>query len=375
MKVKSGKIKEERMATDSATSSKIPRTVPKRRISRRQSLRYQRLFGKTVALILLTFGALLVMLPLVWMLSTSLKARENATEFPPRWIPHENVKVFYDGRNRFMYEIPVNGEMRQLAMVKKQPEGMAIFVNPDDPSEEYLLKLDTGERMANVVIHWENYPNALTSQPFYKYTLNTIIIVGSTTVGILLSNTLVAYGFSRFRARWLDVLFLLLLSTIMLPPQVTLIPQFIFFNKLGWYDTYLPLIVPNFFANAWNVFLLRQFFMSVPLEMDEAARIDGASPLQVLLYVLVPQSWPALATIAIFHFLWTWNDFYWPLIYLQSQDKWTLALGLQSFNALYSQQIAHMMAAAFVTMLPCLIIFFVAQRLFIQGVVITGVKG
>jgi multiple sugar transport system permease protein len=362
------------MTTKSLNSTDTP-TISARRISRRQSLKFQRLIGKTVSLILLTFGALLVMLPLVWMFSTSLKARENATEFPPRWIPQENVKVLFDGRNRFMYEIPVNGEIRQMAMVKKQPGGMAIFVDPENPSEELILSLEDGEQISQVNIRWDNYPNALTSVPFPKYTINTIVIVGTTTIGVLLSTTLVAYGFSRFRARWLDVLFLLLLSTIMLPPQVTLIPQFVFFQKLGWYDTYLPLIVPAFFANAWNVFLLRQFFMSVPLEMDEAARIDGASPLQVLLYVLVPQSWPALATIAIFHFLWTWNDFYWPLIYLQSQEKWTLALGLQSFRALYTQEIAHMMAATTVTMLPCLIIFFVAQRLFIQGVVVTGIKG
>jgi len=356
------------------SSPQVTQTSPKR-ISRWQSLKFQRLFGKIVALILLSFGATLVMLPLIWMLSTSLKARENATEFPPKWIPSESLKVEYDGRNRFLYEIPVNGEMRQLAMLKKAPEGMAIFFNPDNPKEQYTLKLEDGERMYEVAIHWENYPIGLTMVPFSKYTLNTLLIVGTTTIGMLISCTLVAYGFSRFRARWLDLLFLILLSTIMLPPQVTLIPQFVFFQRLGWYDTFFPLIVPAFFANAWDVFLLRQFFMSVPIEMDEAARIDGANALQVLLYVLVPQSWPALATISIFHFLWAWNDFFYPLIYIQSQEKWTLALGLQSFNGLYSQQISYMMAAAFVTMLPCLLIFFVAQRLFIQGVVVTGLKG
>lgn len=363
------------MATDSISTSQATQAATQQRISRRQSLKFQRITGKIIALTFLTFGSILVMLPLVWMLSTSLKARENATEFPPKWIPQESIKVEYDGRNRFMYEIPVDGEMRQLAMLKKQPEGMAIFFNPDNPEEQYTLKLDTGERMYRVAIHWENYPTGLTMVPFSKYVWNTIIIVSTTTIGMLISCTLVAYGFSRFRARWLDALFLILLSTIMLPPQVTLIPQFVFFQRLGWYDTFLPLIVPAFFANAWDVFLLRQFFMSVPLEMDEAARIDGANALQVLLYVLIPQSWPALATIAIFHFLWAWNDFFYPLIYIQSQDKWTLALGLQSFNGLYSQQISYMMAAATVTMLPCLIIFFVAQRLFIQGIVVTGIKG
>jgi multiple sugar transport system permease protein len=363
------------MTSDTITTTKATPTSSQVKYSRRRGLKFQRFFGKLIALVFLTLGAFLVMIPLVWMLSTSLKARENATEFPPKWIPQESVKVEYEGRNRFMYEIPVDGELRQLGLLKKAPEGMGIFFNPNNPEEQYTLKIDDGKRMYQVAIHWENYPIGLTMVPFSKYTLNTLIIVGTTTLGMIVSCTLVAYGFSRFRARWLDILFLILLSTIMLPPQVTLIPQFVFFQKLGWYDTFLPLIVPAFFANAWDVFLLRQFFMSVPLEMDEAARIDGANTLQVLLYVLVPQSWPALATVSIFHFLWAWNDFFWPLIYIQSKDKWTLALGLQSFHGLYSQQISYMMAAATVTMLPCLIIFFVAQRLFIQGIVVTGIKG
>lgn len=361
------------MATDSMTAPKEIAAQP--RFSRRQSIKLQRFVGKTLALVFLTFGSLVVMLPLVWMLSTSLKARENATEFPPRWIPQENIKVLYEGRNYFMYEIPVEGEMRELMMFKKQPGNMAIFMNPDNPEEQYLLPLADGKKMSKTVIHWDNYPKALTMVPFSRYIWNTLIIVLTTTIGVVISNTLVAYGFSRFRARWLDFLFLILLSTIMLPAQVTLIPQFVLFSKMGWYNTFLPLIVPAFFANAWNVFLMRQFFMSVPLEMDEAARIDGANPLQVLLFVLIPQSWPALATISIFHFLWAWNDFFYPLIYLQTQDKWTVALGLQSFQGLYSQQISYMMAAATVTMLPCLILFFVAQKLFIQGVVVSGVKG
>jgi ABC-type glycerol-3-phosphate transport system permease component len=265
--------------------------------------------------------------------------------------------------------------MRRLGMLKKQPGGMAIFFNPDNPEEQYTLKLADGKRAMQTIIHWENYPIGLTMVPFARYLWNTLIIVITTTIGVLLSCTLVAYGFSRFRAKYINILFLVLLSTIMLPSQVTLIPTFVLFNKIGWYDTYLPLIVPAFFANAWDVFLLRQFFMTVPLEMDEAARIDGANPLQVLLYILVPQCWPAIATVSIFHFLWAWNDFFGPLIYIQSQEKWTLALGLQSFSALYSQQITYLMAASTVTMLPCLILFFVAQKLFIQGVVLSGVKG
>ncbi len=343
--------------------------------SRTRGIKFQRTLGNTITVILLTLGSVLILLPLVWMITTSLKAESVATEFPPKWIPQEPVMINYGGRDLFMYNIPVNGVTRQLAMLKKAPNNMAIFFNPDKPDEQYTLPLASGTRMYKVAIHWENYPKGLTVVPFMKYLQNTLVIVISTTIGVIISCTLVAYGFSRFRARWLDAFFLILLSTIMLPAQVTLIPTFVLFSKLGWYDTYLPLIVPAFFANAWDVFLLRQFFMTVPIEMDEAARIDGANPFQILLYVLIPQAWPALATVSIFHFLWAWNDFFGPLIYIQTQSKWTIALGLQSFSALYSRQITQMMAASTVTMLPCLIIFFVAQRLFIQGVVVSGVKG
>ncbi len=360
------------MATDTIT---LPSQTSKSLHIGRKGIRFQRAFGKTLAFILLTLGSIAILLPLVWMLTTSLKARENATEFPPTWIPQESIKFNYNGRNYFVYDIPVEGETKRLGLLKKQPGGMGIFFELDNPDIQYSLKIEDGKRAKETIIHWENYKIGLTIVPFARYIWNTIIIVVTTTIGVLLSCTLVAYGFSRFRAKGINILFLLLLSTIMLPAQVTLIPTFVLFQKIGWYDTFLPLIVPSFFANAWDVFLLRQFFMTVPIEMDEAARIDGANPLQILLYILIPQCWPALATVSIFHFLWAWNDFFGPLIYIQSKEKWTIALGLQSFSGLYSQQITYLMAASTVTMLPCLILFFVAQKLFIQGVVISGVKG
>jgi ABC-type glycerol-3-phosphate transport system permease component len=217
----------------------------------------------------------------------------------------------------------------------------------------------------------------LTARPFDRYAINSLMFVGFSTIGTVVSCTLVAYGFARFRAKGLGVLFLLLLSTIMLPGQVTLIPQFVLFSKIGWYDTLYPLIVPAFFANAWNVFLLRQYFMTLPLELDDAARIDGCGPMGILWYVILPQSIPALATVAIFHSLWAWNDFYYPLIYLQSDDNYTVSLGLQLFNSAYGggKDMTGMMAASTVVLLPSILIFFFAQRLFIQGVVISGIKG
>jgi len=237
-----------------------------------------------------------------------------------------------------------------------------------------LTVLD-GRRVSDIRFHWENYPEALTAAPFDKYLVNSLLFVGISTVGTVVSCTLVAFGFARFRAKGLGILFLLLLSTIMLPGQVTLIPTFILFKMLNWYDTLLPLIVPSFFANAWDVFLLRQYFLTVPLELDDAAKIDGCGPMGILWYIILPQAAPAVATVSIFHSLWAWNEFFLPLIYLQSPDKWTVSLGLQSFNALYSNNLNMLMAASTVALLPPVLVFFFAQRLFIQGVVISGIKG
>ncbi len=338
------------------------------------SIKRQNLIVRSLALIVLSVGVTLVLLPLIWMLSTSLKSPRATTQMPPQWIPRDPVTVEIEGRDRYIYAIPVDGEIRHLALFQKKG-GIGIFVNPDNPDEQYELPVQSGERISTPRIHWENYVEAMTTVPFSRYLLNSFKVVFFGTIGTLISNTLVAYGFARFRAKGLNALFLLLLSTMMLPPQVTLIPAFVLFQKMGWYDTLLPLIVPTFFANAWDAFLLRQYFMSIPLDLDDAARIDGCGPLGILWHVILPQSKPALATVTIFHILWAWNDFFYPLIYLKSRDNWTVALGLQSFNALYSNPLHLLMAASTVVMLPSILIFFFAQRLFIQGVVITGIKG
>jgi ABC-type glycerol-3-phosphate transport system permease component len=191
---------------------------------------------------------------------------------------------------------------------------------------------------------------------------------------MLFSCSLVAYGFARFRAPALDILFLLLLSTLMLPPQVTLIPMYVLFQKIGWVNTFLPLIIPQIFANAYDVFFLRQFFMTIPLEMDEAARLDGASSLQILWHIILPQARPALIAIGVFHFLYAWNDFYQPLIFLQSPEKWTLAVGIQTLSGIYTKNTHLIMAATMLMVLPPLILYFLSQRVFKQGVVFTGIK-
>jgi multiple sugar transport system permease protein len=337
-------------------------------------IRAQARTTQVIATIILCIGMLVVMTPLVWMLVSAVKSKEAVNTNPPQWIPIEQIKVDANGQSAFLYDIEAGGRMRRLALIAKEG-AIGTFVNPEDPTEQYQLPVASGARATRIHFHWENYRLAVTEVPFGRYLTNTLIIVTLGTIGTVVSCILVAYGFARFRGRGMNILFLILLSTVMLPPQVTLIPAFILFKKIGWYDTFLPLIVPAFFANAWDVFLLRQFFMTLPTELDDAARIDGAGPFGILWHVIIPQSYPVIATVTIFSILYAWNDFYAPLIYLQSQDHWTIALGLQSFNAIYSRQGHLLMAASTLMLIPPVLLFFFAQKLFIQGVVVSGIKG
>jgi len=338
-------------------------------------LRARDLFIKAFTTLILAAGAVIILIPLLYMVSSSLKDTTQLREYPPRMIPAAPTTVEIDGKDEPLYRVTTEGEEREMALIKNRPEGKGLFVDPANPEEVYELVIKEQVPVRHLEIHWENYPEALTAVPFGKYTLNTCIITFVSMAGVLISCSLVAYGFSRFRAPGLNTLFMVLLSTMMLPPQVKLIPLYVFFQKLGWVDTFLPLIVPSFFANAWDVFLLRQFFMAVPLEMDDAARIDGANSLQIFWYIMLPQARPALVALAIFHFLWSWNSFYEPLIYLHSQENWTVAIGLQLFNALYSFNTHLIMAASVVMVLPSILLFFFCQRIFTQGVVISGIKG
>jgi multiple sugar transport system permease protein len=352
-------------------------------------MRLRSILGRTTAMLALAVGAVVILIPLLFMVSTSLKDKNQLRAVPPPLIPWEHTTAEVNGQPEPLYQVtlPAAGTAgavpgaeapaaQQMALIKKQPGGMGLFVDPSDPTAAPVsLKIADQAPVRHIELHWENYREAVTAVPFPRYFLNTLIVTFVGMAGMLISCSLVAFGFSRFRARWLDVLFIVLLSTIMLPRQVTLLPVYVLFQRLGWVDTLLPLIVPAFFANPYDVFLLRQFFMTIPLEMDEAAKIDGANPLRVLWSVLLPQSKPALLTVAIFHFLWAWNDFYEPLIFLHSRDNWTMAVGLQTFNALYSVNTHLIMAASVLMILPPVLIFFFAQRVFMQGVVVSGVKG
>ncbi|MEZ4515137.1 MAG: carbohydrate ABC transporter permease [Chloroflexota bacterium] len=340
------------------------------------TIRGRRTILKLLTTLVLAFGAFVIMVPLLFMISTSLKDRNQLRASPPPLIPWESQTAVLDNKDEPLYEVVVNGRSQTLALVKNRPGGKGLFVDPANPNGEPVeLVIAEQTPLRHVELHPENYIEALTSVPFDRYLFNTLTVTFVGMFGMLLSSSLVAYGFSRFRAPGLNILFLILLSTIMLPSQVRLIPVYILFQKLGWIDTLLPLIVPLFFANAYDVFLLRQFFMTIPLALDEAAKIDGANPLQVFIHVILPQARPALVAVGIFHFLYAWNDFYEPLIFLHNRENWTVAVGLQTFDALYSVNTHLIMAASVVMIIPPILIFFFSQKIFTQGVVISGIKG
>jgi len=221
---------------------------------------------------------------------------------------------------------------------------------------------------------WDNYPKAMQTVPIATYLKNTLFLCVTTVLGAVLSSAIVAYGFARMRFRGRDILFIVMIGTMALPGQVTMIPVFALFRHLGWYGTFLPLIVPSFCASAFFVFLLRQFFRTIPEELAEAARIDGAGEWRIFWQLMLPLAKPALATCALFQFLGTWNDFFGPLLYISDPSKYTLAYGLQQFMSSYGGEWAQLMAGATIFTLPIIVLFFLAQKTFIQGISTTGGK-
>lgn len=223
---------------------------------------------------------------------------------------------------------------------------------------------------------WSNYREALTVVPFDRYFLNTMVIEALTLAGTLLTSTVAAFSFSRLRWRSRDLVFGILLSGLMLPYAATLIPTFIMWQKLDAVGTITPLVAPAWFGGGiFNIFLLRQFFMTIPRDLDEAAYLDGATPLGVLIRIILPLSKPALIVVTVFTAIATWNDFLGPLIYLSDDSKYTVALGLRTFSGLYTAQWDYLMAASTAVLLPVVILFFIAQRYFVEGITLTGIKG
>jgi ABC-type glycerol-3-phosphate transport system permease component len=277
-----------------------------------QSRKLQSRVSAIVGHLILLSGAITMIIPFVWMLSTSFKAPGDTFVYPPQWIP-----------------------------------------------EPLVL---------------ENYPNMWEALPFSRFFLNSMKIASLATIGQLVSCSLGAFAFSVLKFRGRDLLFLALLATLMVPYQVTLIPTFILFSKLGWVGTHLPLWVPAFWGGAFGTFLLRQFYLTIPMDLAESARIDGANIFQIFRHIYLPLSKPAIATLAIFTFMWSWNDLLNPLIYVSELDQLTLTVGMSLFQNQYGGKWTLMMAAAVVSILPILIIFFMAQKYFIRGIALTGVK-
>lgn len=266
-----------------------------------------------VSYLLLCLGAISFLVPFVWMVTTSLKTPEQTRAFPIEWIP--------------------------------------------DPVQPL------------------NYLLIFTEAPFARYLWNTIVLTTLGVFGNLLGSSIAAYAFARLRFRGRNLMFGLMIATMMVPGWTTIIPSYLMFSYLDWLDSYLPLLVPGFFAGPFSTFLLRQFFLTIPNELEDAAKIDGAGHLRIFLTIMLPLSKPALIMVGLFSFLGHWNEFFGPLIYLSSQDKFPISLGIMNFAGEHEANYALMMAAACVAMLPCIILFFIAQKWFIQGIVVSGVKG
>jgi multiple sugar transport system permease protein len=325
---------------------------------------------------------LFFLIPFLWMLSTALKSDQDVFRSPPTLLPHDNLYVTVGDQQAPIYNVEVEGQVRQLALLKIA-DGYGDFVDPAQPAEQLHIRMKFAEPVLTPRARWQNFPDAMgrATRPglnvtFWTYIQNSLIIAFFSIIGTLISCAPAAYGFSRVRWPGRDTIFYLVLATMMLPFQVTMIPLYILFTVgLGWSNTFLPLVVPTFFGNAFDIFLLRQFFRSIPEELADAARVDGASEWRIFWAIMLPLSVPVLAAITVFTFLWAWNDFTGPLLYLTDPRRFTMALGLQDFQGQHSVAWNLLMAAAAIFTVPIVVLFFFAQKTFIQGVKLTGLKG
>ena len=355
------------------TSNVQPATRPQQAgMSKRSRDRISALIVTGLVLLMLLFW----LVPLAYMFLTSVKTLEQMQN--GQIIPQSPATFEYEGQARDIFAVPMpDGTIRDLAMFKPGRES-SQFIDPADPEAgivEWQGRWRTLTPAYEVDFQWQNYREAFTAVEFPRLLRNTLAIAIFGIIGTVISCVLVAYGFSRFPIPYKNVLFLILISTIILPRQVTLIPTYAIFARLGWVGTWLPLIVPHFFANAYNVFLLRQYFLTIPREMDEAAMIDGASPPRVLWSVILPQSWPVIIAVCVSHLIFAWNDYFEPLIYLRSKpDLVPISVGIQEFNFLYGTRPELLQATSMLALLIPVIVFFLAQRYFMQGVVFSGVE-
>ena len=318
------------------------------------------------------------LMPLLFMTATAFKEKIQLTTPGAPIYPASPDTFLWEGVELPIYDVPMpDGSTRALAIVEKGREESVLIdpANPDAGPIPWVGRWRTLQQHWSFNLTFDNFATAWDVIAFPRLLFNTLAIATIGTIGAVLSSICVAYGFSRFRFPGRNGLFLLLLSTIILPLQVTLIPTFAVFSALGWVGSWLPLIVPHFFANAYNVFLLRQYFRTIPRDLDEAAMIDGAGPFRILWSVIIPQAKAAIVAVSLFHFFFAWNDFFLPLIYLQgNRSLQPLSVGIAEFNALYGQEPTLIQAGAIMAMALPVIVFFLAQRAFMRGVVITGVE-
>jgi multiple sugar transport system permease protein len=315
--------------------------------------------------------------PLLRAATTAIKTTDQISRPGSPLLPSDPMGFEYEGKVLDVYNVPIDGATRQLALL--QPgRTESQFLDPATPEAGPIAwegSWRTLEPVWEFAPQWDNFGRVWDLIDYPRLLFNTVMLAVIGTIGTVLSCTLVAYGFARFRFPGRGLLFTILVATIFLPAAVTIIPTYTIFVKLGWVGTWLPLLVPTFFANAYDVFLMRQYFMTIPTEMDEAAAIDGAGPFRTLWSVLLPQAAPVVVAVAIFHLVYSWNDFFGPLIYLSTKPELQpLAVGLARFNGVHYRDPGLIQAGTLMTMIIPVLAFLVTQRFFTRGIVITGVE-
>jgi multiple sugar transport system permease protein len=332
------------------------------------------------AIVTAAFAAVLIafLSPLAFSALLSVKSPAQVTEANAPILPSDPATYDYNGATYPVYYVPMpDGTTRELALVKKGRTS-SDFVDPANSAAGTITWQGSWRNLDqpwNVAPHWDNYPTVWGLINFPRALFNTVALALIGTIGTVLSCTLVAYGFARFRFPGRGLLFTILLATIFLPGAVTLIPTYTIFVKIGWVGTWLPLLVPAFFANAYDVFLLRQYFLTIPRDLDEAAMIDGAGPIRILRSVVLPQALPVIVAVSLFTFVYAWNDFFGPLIYLSGQrELQPLQVVLANFSGIYFKNPSFIQVGNMLTLGIPVLLFILFQRVFIRGIVITGVE-
>jgi len=316
--------------------------------------------------------------PFLFMVFTSLKSPQQMSAMDSPIWPAKQGTFNYQGKDLEIFNVPMpDGSTKSLAMLKPGRTS-SVFVDPNNPDAGEIVWEGSWRTLSRPWMwapRWQNFIDVWRMIDFPRLFGNTLFLAITTEIGMLVSCTMVAYGFARFRFPNRNLLFTLMIATVFLPSAVTTIPTYTFFLKIGWVGTYLPLIIPAFFANAYDVFLLRQFFLTIPREMDEAAMMDGASSFRIFWSIILPQSTPVLVAVSVFHIVWSWNNYYDPLIYLSTKPELQpIAVAMARFNGIHSTNPHLIQATALMALIVPLIIFLAAQRFFMQGIVITGVE-